>query len=290
MTIFELVRLALDELYAEAKETYGTKVDDRIRDRIDYLTASYSNLTKSDRKPVDYKDPATRFAYTFKYVAAHGDYLVQALRALRIQLGGNIFCKGSARITCVGGGPGSDVIGVLKYLDEYKKCESVSKITCYLLDREQAWADTWTELGASLKMKIQLNTNFQTLDVCDPKTWQYQRKFLQADLFTLSYFVSEVYSLDIGGTSEVGSFWQELFGVAKPGAMFIYTDNGSDQFNDYFRNQCKGVKLEEVMCQDNFMITPSYSEQKSELAKYSGKFDHNPKIKTRMTLRVLRKE
>ena len=154
MTIFELVKLALDELYAEAKQTYRSEVDGEIRNRIDYLCTSYGSLTVTGRRPVDYKDPATRFAYVFKYVAAHGDYLVQGLNMLRSELGGPIFPGENARVSCIGGGPGSDIIGVLKYLDEQKKSEKVDKITCYLLDKEQAWADTWTELDASLKMKI----------------------------------------------------------------------------------------------------------------------------------------
>lgn len=290
MTIFELVKLALDELYTEAEQTYGDKVDEKIGKRIDYLSTSYGNLTVTGRKPVDYKDPATRFAYVFKYVAAHGDYLVQGLKLLRTELSGNIFNGGNARVSCVGGGPGSDIIGVLKYLDEHEKLESVNKITCYLLDKEQAWADTWTELDASLKMKLQLNANFQALDVADPASWKYQRKFLQADLFTLSYFVSEVYSLDADGTGKITTFWQELFGSAKPGAMFIYTDNGSDAFNDYFYQQSKAAKLRRVLCRDNVRMTPSYLEQKSELAEYSKKFSHNPKIQTKMTIRVLRKD
>jgi hypothetical protein len=114
MTIFELVKLALDELYAEAQQSYGGKVDEAIRNRIAYLSASYGSLATAGRQPVDYKDPATRFAYVFKYVAAHGDYLVQGLKTLRAKLGGNIFSGENARVTCVGGGPGSDIIGVLK--------------------------------------------------------------------------------------------------------------------------------------------------------------------------------
>jgi hypothetical protein len=163
MTIFELVKLALDELYAEAGQTYGSKVDEMIRPRIAYLSASYGGLANPNRKPVDYKDPATRFAHVFKYVAAHGDYVVQVLDMLRDKLDGNIFSGENVRVSCVGGGPGSDIIGVLKYLDDHKKEETVEKITCYLLDKEQAWADTWTELDASLKMKVQLNANFQAL-------------------------------------------------------------------------------------------------------------------------------
>jgi hypothetical protein len=288
MTIFELVKNALDKLYAEAKESHGCKVDETIKRRINYLSTSYGTLTATERQPVDYKDPATRFAYVFKYVAAHGDYLVQGLEKLRKELGGKIFCGGNVRISCVGGGPGSDIIAVLKYLDEYGNEEAVSKITCYLLDKEQAWADTWTELDESLYMKIRLNANFQRLDVSDPESWKYQRKFFQADLFTLSYFISEVYSLDADG--KLTTFWQTLFGSAKPGALFVYTDNGSDQFNDYFRNKCETGNLAPLICHDNIEITPRYTEQKSELEEYSNKFGHYPKIKSRVTVRILRKD
>ena len=72
--------------------------------------------------------------------------------------------------------------------------------------------------------------------------------------------------------------------------MFIYTDNGSDRFNDYFRQESEAAKLQQLLCHNNIRITPSYTEQKSELAEYTKKFNHNPKIQTTMTLRVLRKE
>ncbi len=154
MTLFELVKAALDELYKQGKEKYGAELDDAIKKKISYLSGEYSNLDKADRKPISYRDPATRFAYVYKYVASHGDYIVQLLVELRAKLGGRIFTSNMARVSCVGGGPGSDIIAVLKYLDEHINTEPVKKLTCYLLDREQAWADTWTELDESLKVEV----------------------------------------------------------------------------------------------------------------------------------------
>ena len=231
MTIFELVKVALDELYVQGQREYGQKLDDEINAKIEYLSQSYGQLTNPNRKPVDYKDPATRFAYVYKYVSAHGDYLVQVMERLREKLDGNIFENEIARISCVGGGPGSDIIAVLKYLDDNRDDETVNRISCYLLDKEQAWADTWTELDESLDVQVKLNVNFQPLDVTKPESWEYQQKFLQADLFTISYFVSEVRSLDNDGV--VTAFWKALFEGAKEGAFFIYDDNGYDAFNPF---------------------------------------------------------
>jgi hypothetical protein len=286
MTIFELVKIALDELYAEGKQHYGATLDAQIRKRMNYLQASYGQLNSADRSPVDYKDPATRFAYVYKYVAAHGDYIVQILQSLRDELGTAIFSKESVRISCIGGGPGSDIIAVLKYLSDYRKYEPAKKITCYLLDREQAWADTWTELDESLDMSIVLNANFQPLDVTKPDSWQSQKKFLQADLFTMSYFVSEVLSLEKNGI--IAKFWSQLFSGAKPGALFLYDDNHHSDFNDYFDAQWKAAGLECIIAEEKRFI-PRFSEQSSELGEYLTKFDHSPKIQAQLCCRVLRK-
>jgi hypothetical protein len=288
MTIFELVKIALDELYAQGMKQYGPKLDQEIKERMEYLSDSYAKLNDKTRKPVDYKDPATRFAYVYKYVAAHGDYVVQVMQRLRTALDDNIFQGKNGRVSCVGGGPGSDIIAVLKYLDDYRKYEPVEKITCYLLDKEQAWADTWTELDDSFDVGVQLNANFQPLDVTDPESWQFQKKFLQADLFTMSYFVSEVHSLDKGGI--VSRFWNTLFVGAKPGALFLYVDNGHDDFNRYFDAQWKAAGLECLVAEDNVRWTPRYSEQASELGDYLKKFGQQPKLQAYLSYRVLRKK
>ena len=151
----------------------------------------------------------------------------------------------------------------MKYLDEHHKTEPVKKITCYLLDREQAWADTWTEFDESLCLDIHLNNVFQPLDVTDPESWKSQRKFLQADLFSMSYFVSEVFSLDHSGI--VTKFWAELFTNAKPGALFLYIDNGHSDFNTYFDERWQSAGLELLIGRENTRLVPRYSERASDL-------------------------
>lgn len=287
MTLFQLVRITLDQLYLEAQEAYGADADKKIKERLAYLSKSYTKLTDPDRDPVDYRDPATRFAYVYRYVAAHGDYIVQTLKSLRSDLESPVLPAGVARVSCIGGGLGSDIIAVLKYLNDIGKKESVNKIIVYLLDREQSWADTWTEIDDAITGNVQVNANFQPLDVTQPASWQSQKKFLQADLFTFSYFVSEVAALD--GDGSVSACWQEIFAGAKSGALFLYIDNGSDTFNDYFDEAWKAGGLELVFETTNTSMTPSFSEQASELKSYMDKFGGWPKLKATVSVRVLRK-
>jgi hypothetical protein len=124
--------------------------------------------------------------------------------------------------------------------------------------------------------------------VTAPLGLENQRKFLQADLFTMSYFVSEVFALDQDGS--VSAFWRELFREARPGALFLYTDNGSVAFNEYFDKICgEATKLTMLIERTDTDLAPRYSEEKSELGDYLNKFNRTPKLKARVTYRVLQK-
>ncbi len=286
MTIFELVKLALDELYAEGTKEYGDKLDETIMQKMANLTTSYNQLGDNGGASIDYRDSATRFAYVFKYTASHGDYVVQMLEAARRAHKRNLFDADSVRLSCVGGGPGSDVIGVLQYLSKYSS-EPPKKMTCYLLDKQQAWADTWTEIGEKIEGSVQSSVHFQPLDVTNPTSWTVQRKFLQADLFTLSYFVSEVYRFREG---LVADFWKTLFDKAKPGALFLYVDNGADMFNQYFDSLWKDRKdIKADVSINNTTLIPQASEQASKLRTYLTKFGQSPKLKSQVSYRILRK-
>jgi hypothetical protein len=282
-----LVKLVLNELYDEGSEEYDNKLDAEIKTRIEYLKVSYKALNLEDGKIISYRDPATRCAYVYKYVAAHSDYLVQILEALRTKIHGNIFKGNTLRLSCVGGGPGSDVIGTLKYLAEYAEEEPVKKMICYLLDGEQAWSDTWTEIGESFASNIAVNVNFQKLDVRDPESWSAQKKSLKADLFTFIYFISEVYSLDDG---TIAAFWKKIFDVSGSGAIFVYIDNGHESFDNYFDEQWKDRSdLNCVLRGDTTQKTMRRSEKSAEIDEYRQKFIQHPKLQATISFRVLRK-
>jgi hypothetical protein len=125
------------------------------------------------------------------------------------------------------------------------------------------------------------------LDITDPESWKYQKTFLQADLFTMIYFVSEVLMLDRNGV--VAKSWRDIFDSAKSGALFVYVDNGHKDFTSYFDKQWKAAKLTRILSGENERWTPRFSEQASELDEYRKKFGQDPKIQAWLSYRVLRK-
>jgi hypothetical protein len=285
LTLFELIKITLDELYAQGLAEHGDMLDTQVTSKMKYLTDSYRKLTSADRVALSYQDPATRIAYVHSYVATHADYLVQIFEKFNKKYPDIIFNKESIRLSCVGGGPGSDILAVLKFLSENDT--TVEKIICYLLDGEQAWADTWTELDDSISGKVNLKTNFQALDVTAPDSWKFQKNFKNADLFTFSYFVSEVFNLGEDGV--VDDFFSGLMADAKPGAVFVYVDNAHSDFYSYFDGLWKAVGLECLMAESDIKWTPRYSEQASSISEYIDRFGRSPKLKGNITYRVLRK-
>ena len=104
----------------------------------------------------------------------------------------------------------------------------------------------------------------------------------------MSYFVSEVKALDENNL--VTDFWKSIFSSAKPGALFLYTDNGHSDFNQYFDSIWKDQSMECLLTEDNKKITPRFSEQAAELGIYKNKFNQSPKLASYLSWRVLRKK
>jgi hypothetical protein len=188
-----------------------------------------------------------------------------------------LFDQQTLTISCVGGGPGSDLLGVLKYL---LGTEKKPKIYFYLLDKEEAWCESWADVDQVVGPDLSSSTNFRTLDVCDPEVWQKQRKFLQADLFTFIYFFSELYSQK----DDAEEFFDYLFDGAKKGARFLFIDFRDSNLTDWFDGLCKknGIEIVDSGVKE-FQI--DYDEEKRDLADYFTKFD-NPKITASISYRV----
>ena len=104
-----------------------------------------------------------------------------------------------------------------------------------VLDKEGAWGESWADVDQISRSVLTSSTNFRALDVCDKKSWQGQRKFLQADLFTFVYFFSEIYSQK----ANADPFFEYTFAGAKKGAKFLYIDFLDTRPSGWFDELCK---------------------------------------------------
>jgi len=276
MNCFKLVKSVLDEQYGEipGKEAEKDKV---ICEKLEYLRQRYAQL-QTDHHEIDYADPVTRFAYIYRYVTAHADYVCSLIGSTALK---KLLSAEKLNVSCIGGGPGSDLVGVLKCVEQ---AGTKPTLRFTLLDREATWSESWCDVDEKLSTSLKTNVNFQPFDVTDPKSWESRRKYLNSDLFTLIYFVSETFCF----RDKAAKYYADLFRHAANGAYFLYIDNGHSCFSNWFDGLWKdrGIELIEG---NTVRITTDPQEERSDLGEYTEKFGY-PKLKADIAYRVLRKQ
>ena len=276
MTVFQIIKRVLDQEY-DHLEGSPTKRDKAVTEALVALGKAYGNVLAKGGP--DLSDPTIRFAYIYRYSTAHANMVYEFIRSSDVL--SELFDQDALTISCVGGGPGSDLLGAFKYLLTTKK---KPKLFFYLLDKEEGWGESWADVDQVTGPDLNSSTNFRTLDVCEPENWRKQRKFLQADLFTFIYFFSELYSQKDKATE----FFDYLFSGAKQGARFLFIDFRDSNLSDWFDGLCKkhGIEIVESGVK-SFQV--DYDEEKRDLADYFKKFD-NPKITASISYRIGRKK
>ena len=275
MNCFQLIKTVLDEAYAAIPGKEAAK-DAAIEEALGQLSKEYQKLR--EKGCLDYSDPVRRFAYIYRYTTSHANLVYRVI-------GGSsdlrrLFSQPKVTTACIGGGPGSDFLGILKYCLLAKKAP---ELKCQILDRDPAWGESWSDVDDKLGPSFRISTVFHPLDVTDAKTWTPFVKHFQADLFTLIYFMSEVYAL----REPAAAYFETLMRSAKPGALMLYVDNNSSEFTTWFDKLARdhGWTILSKACGDHQL---PFEEEKSDLAPYINKFTP-PKIRANIAYRVARK-
>jgi len=271
---FELVKRVLDEQYQAITDPAK---DDAIRKRLDELHDVYKDLTRPHS--IDYADPITWFAYVSCYVAAHAVSVYNIVGQCReLQ---DVLAEDTITISCVGGGPGSDLLGILKHLAEKQLSP---RLTCWILDSEQLWQECWCDIFDDLGQAYQgCSFTFASMDVCDSASWGPQRKHLSADLFTLVFFLSEVYQ----HKQQAEPYLHHLLDSMSDGAILLYVDNNHSAFYGWLDGLLAAHGLRVLLSETEDMRLP-WEEEKTDLGEYYDKFG-SPRLTLDIAYRVASK-
>ena len=112
--------------------------------------------------------------------------------------------EGVLRICSMGGGPGTELLGLAKYLLHQPLLIPPRKISFTVIDNVTEWADTWEQLADATEQElrfacdqngIELPTvanNFLTYDVFDSSSYQnHLVQFRKFDVVIFNYLFSE---------------------------------------------------------------------------------------------------
>lgn len=275
MNCFQIIKSVLDEAYSQIPGDEVSK-DNDIKEAIKYLRKEYTNLLNSNN--ITYSDPITRFAYIYTYVTSHANLVCTLIE--RNYLLGKLFDNPKVNVACIGGGPGSDFLGILKYLMTNKKSPTVKFQLC---DKEKTWAESWCDVDDKIDPNFRISTSYLPLNVTDPDDWKAHNKYFQSDLFTMIYFMSEIYTLK----ELANEYFANLFSQAKVGSLFLFVDNNNPNFYDWFDELALKHNIN-IINSTSGQISLPYHEDKNDLEIYFEKFQDigKPKITANVAYRI----
>jgi hypothetical protein len=284
MIDYRLISSVLADMEAELRLKHGDSLDEQIKSHLHYLQSRYKTLHDSQQGP-SYSDDITQFCYVYKYVCAHADYMYKLLRWARIEEKAPLFNKSSIKVACIGAGPGSDLLGVLKYLMASKGVEPVAHVEFDLFDKELKWIDTSNALVSKLNTGITGVSRYETFDVTDRTSWE-KIDFSSFDLITSSFFVSETRRLNLGSSAK--DLWNHVLESMSSDCLLAFNDNNDERVYLYFQKI-----IEDHASLFNMIVSEAStlvcSESYSPVASIIHRLDHRPKKNSDSAYRVLRK-
>lgn len=152
---------------------------------------------------------------------AHGYFIYVALKSLKPKIRPSIFSRNPTRIACVGGGPGTEIIGLCRYFREIEAENLGNRVEVTIFDKESSWEEACQRVLACVSPGIDIRLEFVTFDATDPQTYEHL-DFSRFHLVMANFFASEIRKARIVGASR--QFWQHMFGSMGAGKIFLAVD------------------------------------------------------------------
>lgn len=120
----------------------------------------------------------------------------------------------------MGGGPGTELLGLAKYL-QLSPLSVPGTIEFTVLDSVPQWAETWQQLAEAVSASLSINRTFLPLDVVNKKSYKgFAFQFNKADIVIFNYLFSENKTLLDGASAAI----EVLANAALVGSVFVVID------------------------------------------------------------------
>lgn len=200
----ELVRRVIEEAIELHVSDSGKSSDEVLEEMKAHIVATSSEHRKVDPQ-IQYDDPLCRLGYLYMHAAANATLFERVMReseAFRLRILNS--SQGVIRICSMGGGPGTELLGLAKYLLHQPQLIPPRKISFTVIDNVAEWADTWEQLAEATEEELRLAcdhngtelptvaNNFLPYDVFDPSSYRnHAVQFRKFDVVVFNYLFSE---------------------------------------------------------------------------------------------------
>ena len=281
----EIVRQVVEthvSTYANDKDLAEAQVLRQIRGHINRMSNEYFG----DGDPnIDYKDVLCRLGYLYRYAPAHANLFEHVLDASDEFSVRRLYAdQWVLNIVAVGGGPGTELLGIAKHLARRARWMP-RRVDFTVLDKVHQWSSLWKQIADVVEAHVysSLRENevqppvfapsFLPFDVFNEEYYEsHEYQFKQADIVVFNYIFSENKSR----LQEAPSAVKRLLEFTPPGCVFVVIDRleNDQEFQDAVVAVFKSVFGDDVEI-DTYdrALDPDeeISDMGEELMKYLGK-------------------
>jgi hypothetical protein len=264
---------ALKALHGRGISKHPTQWMSRVKNSWDLLIQLYQQLTQQDREPIDYSVCETQAAYLYAYAMPRAYFTHEMLRRHRQTMKAPLFPKGTIEVVSFGGGPASELAGLLEYLGDPAHGERVTAVNYRVFDKDADWRDVAQEVAAAIETSIELEVRYEQLDLADAKECAGV-DVSTADLVVFSYLMSELCALE---TSDlIAQNFRNMLSRMKTGAAMLFIDSLHTKFIQFFQSCRQFIGRERNDDGDGVDLPlPSFLPT---FQSYRDTFDRNPRM------------
>jgi len=212
---------------------------DRVKASMASLEASYRELRNVRRNLIDYSELSTQAAYLYRYVIGHAEFVFEILTRARAAAGVPLFSAGNLWVTSVGGGPGSDLLGLIRYLIGNEDEPEITGISYTIIDKEQNWQHIIDLIKDHFSDLIDITVIYQK---CDLSANSLKKSVTLKDeqITIMSFFISEVCA--IPDSAQVISNVNALLKTIPNNAILLYNDSSAYSFHSFFDSRVSSAR------------------------------------------------
>lgn len=189
---------------------------------------------RKERPAINYADPICRLAYIYMNVPIHSYLIEHCLKAVANEIEATFQEANDedVNICAIGGGPGSELIGLTSYLIKQDHARQYH-LDFLLIDFVKEWDESWHSLKKSIddyqrslfhervKWRIAVNRSFIPINALERKDFEgFSIRLAGIKLYFFSYVFSELRH-NIPAFTNTLSFIVEL---SLPGTLFFFLD------------------------------------------------------------------
>lgn len=281
---FDIIRTILDRLilgYAEREQKSTSQLDTEIAAHIQKTSSEYRNPDPN----IDYNDPLCRLGYLFKHAGANATLFEKTLdKSAHLKNLLSQDARQSIHVCTVGGGPGTELLGLTKFL--LSTSVLIPNISFTVLDQVPQWGETWNEISRACEIAFSSNANvpptiskaFYPMNVVEESSYKnYGWLFQNVDMMVFNYLLSE----NQVSLQPFRSALDEMVQRTEAGCYFIVIDRL--EYNSSFREEVQGIfDSSGLAIRNNIEIGTqpadlTVSDDNSALQCYSTRFKSNPR-------------